>query len=237
MSIVSISEEDLDSLYKTFSVLFQENIINRGLNTAFDRVWIALHCVEMCVYKSYVHYFSIGLTDYRRVWNNIARELLQVIGVQNITGEPLGVDLVFGDRLMKVHHLMNMLLMRYYSEHEDLCKIHVDSVKIRVKALSDIAKNLLRALTFDKNLLRYSYVCLEEKWLGELYLDKVKTICGRDVELKELEIATVELNKTGLIMYCNMVQKDFKTLNTRVINEYYIAPHLAPIWKQPEAYL
>ena len=203
----------------------------------FDRVWIALHCTEMCVYKSYVYYFSLGLADYRRMWNNIARELLDVVGVREIAGEPLRADLKIEGRVLKMHHLINMLLLRYYSEHEDLCQVHIDSIRIRVKTLSEVAKILLRALASDRDLLKYGYICLEEKWLGEIYREKVRELYGKEVELRDLEIATVELNKVGLIMYCNIVQRDAKTLSTRVLNEYYIAPHLATLWRNLDKYL
>ncbi len=237
MSIPTLCEEDLERLYSKFVCMFQENVLNKGLNIVFDRVWMALHCIDMCVYKNYVYYFSLGLAEYRKIWNDIARELLHLVGVREVSGEPLRSEVIYHDRLMKMHHLINMFLFRYYSENENLCRAHVDSVKVKVRAMSENAKRLLIALALDRELLRYSYICLEEKWLGEVYAEKIRRLTGRDIELKDLEIATVELNKAGLIMYCNIVERDLKNLTTRVTNEYYIAPHLAPIWRQPEGYI
>jgi len=60
--------------------------------------------------------------------------------------------------------------------------------------------------------------------------------CGEEIELKEIEKAIVEINRIGLIMYCNYVIRDFQKLTTIVHNEYYIPPHIYTIWKEIEKY-
>ncbi|GEM_PF-3377864 len=233
----TISLDKIKELYTTFSKLFEEHVLNRNLIPIFDRVWIALHCLDMCVYKQFVNYFALGLKEYRDMWNKIALELLNKLGVKPDEKEPLRTVLKIGDREVRMNQLINMLLLMYFSEHEELCRQHVEQVRIRLRALSDYAKRLLRVIASDQEAMIYSFFRFDEKWLGEHYKERMEQIYGPDIDMKQLEIAVVELNKAGLIMYCNIVIRDFQKLDVKVINEYYLAPHLAPIWRNPDQYL
>ncbi len=229
--------EKVKELYPLFAKLFEENVVNKNLLHAFDRVWIALHCIDMCVYKQFVNYFALGLKEYRDMWNRIAKELLDKLGVKPDEKEPLRTILKVGDREMRMNQLINMLLLMYFTEHEELCRQHVEQVKLRLRALSDHAKRLVRVIANDSEAMTYSFFKFDEKWLGEYYKDRIERTYGQEVDLKDLEVAVVELNKAGLILYCNIVIRDFAKLDVKVINEYYIAPHLAPIWRNPDQYL
>ncbi len=233
----SYSVEELKDLYRTFTQLFEEEFVKKNLLIHFDKAWIALHCIDMCVYKHYVIYFSLGLKDFREKWNNIAKKLLEKLGISNIDKEPLRVSIKVGNNVVKMHQLINMFLLWYFSENEELCRPHVENIKYRIKGLSDYAKRLIRIMALDRELMSTSFITFDEKWLGEHYKDRLKEVYGDEVDMKKLEIAVVELNKLGLIMYCNIAIRDFEKLDVKVINEYYIAPHLAPIWRNPDQYL
>ncbi len=237
MNGLAVSEE-LKKLYRTFISLFEEGFVKKNLMPHFDRAWIALHCLDMCIYKHYVIYFSLGLKDFRDMWNRIAKKLLDEMGVKPHEKEPLRTVIKIGDREMKISQLINMFLLWYFSENEELCRFHVESIKYKLKGLSDYAKRLLRIMALDRELMSTSFIVFDEKWLGEHYKDKIKEVYGEEeVDMKKLEVAVVELNKLGLIMYCNIAIRDFEKLDVKVINEYYIAPHLAPIWRNPDEYL
>jgi len=233
-----VIDEKLKSVYRKFKDMFERELNTRNLIYSFDRAWIALHCIDMCVYKHYVVYFSLGYRDLRDMWNRIAEELLKELGAQPDPKEALRTVVKIGDREMKMSQIINMFLVWYFSEREDLCRLYVENIKHKLKLMSDYAKKLLRVLALDRELMTVGSIVFDEKWLGEHYKDRIKEVYGEEeVDMKKLEIAVVELNKIGLIMYCNIAIRDFEKLDVKVINEYYIAPHLAPIWRNVDKYL
>ena len=241
MSEIIIDEEKYTQTYEIVEN-FLETLSRQkpSIIIDFDKFWIALLCKEQCIYKHYVYTFGYGLRDYVDLWLELAKSIIEKLNIEetetNILNQKIKLKAKEIELDTEFRKLIHITLIDYFKKHPELCEKHTKFIIPRIEVLDQKIKKILKLISKIEQIQKIGYIHLVDSWIGEILQPIYKKEYREEIELKEIEKAVVEINRIGLIMYCNFVIRDFQKLTTIVHNEYYIPPHIYTIWKEIEKY-